>query len=520
MRILITLLLISLSGLIRSQSSSMSAYWHINSLSPINISNLQPTPCDYFFNLSVYSWPDVHLKVILEDYDPEGSDVWIMVRVDGNAPIDLSIEPHTPLIPSHIPLNIPGHASATAYVFTEGLDCICDHLDELETVVFEEDANGLLTCSIDPGEPVYMLVHVQSSNLVGALKVLSDSTVLGLADTDCAGDETSSDELAVVDWINDGSVLIGTPNPPCENAIAICGEDELQIAWAQDGGDIPVSAWIQIEHYDGSPPEIHLEPVSISNAMEEDPVSVIFQNITLYSVGETCGNNCGSLNEEESASLTDSSWEMPSGWISDPGTYLLYVEMIPPSGNTVLNLSYTDVDCNYVHPAPEPCVACLPLFIPESGKRYVVSAWVKETGRPLNTLNYTRAYLEVAFNGSLSSPVTFTPAGQIIDGWQRIEGEMEFPSDATSVTITPGVETGEALFDDLRFFPYDGSMKSYVYDPFNLRFVAELDERNYATFYEYDEEGRLTRIKKETERGVMTIQESKTSNVKKEGYND
>jgi YD repeat-containing protein len=48
-----------------------------------------------------------------------------------------------------------------------------------------------------------------------------------------------------------------------------------------------------------------------------------------------------------------------------------------------------------------------------------------------------------------------------------------------------------------------------VYDPVNLRFTAELDERHFATFYEYDNEGRLVRVKKETERGVMTIQETR-----------
>ena len=39
-------------------------------------------------------------------------------------------------------------------------------------------------------------------------------------------------------------------------------------------------------------------------------------------------------------------------------------------------------------------------------------------------------------------------------------------------------------------------MKSYVYDPINLRLMAELDENNYATFYEYDAEGGLIRMKK------------------------
>lgn len=58
-------------------------------------------------------------------------------------------------------------------------------------------------------------------------------------------------------------------------------------------------------------------------------------------------------------------------------------------------------------------------------------------------------------------------------------------------------------------------MKSYVYDPLTLRLTAELDEQNYATFYEYDEEGALIRVKKETERGIMTIKESRNNSSKK-----
>lgn len=54
-------------------------------------------------------------------------------------------------------------------------------------------------------------------------------------------------------------------------------------------------------------------------------------------------------------------------------------------------------------------------------------------------------------------------------------------------------------------------MKSFVYDPVNLRLMAELDENNYATFYEYDDDGTLIRVKKETERGVKTIKETRSS---------
>jgi hypothetical protein len=57
-------------------------------------------------------------------------------------------------------------------------------------------------------------------------------------------------------------------------------------------------------------------------------------------------------------------------------------------------------------------------------------------------------------------------------------------------------------------------MKSYVYNPVNLRLMAEMDENNYATFYEYDDEGTLIRVKKETERGIMTIKETRSALMK------
>ena len=57
-------------------------------------------------------------------------------------------------------------------------------------------------------------------------------------------------------------------------------------------------------------------------------------------------------------------------------------------------------------------------------------------------------------------------------------------------------------------------MKSYVNDPETFWLTAELDDNNYATFYEYDKEGKLIRIKKETSRGIVTIKENRSSNPK------
>ncbi|HYG51600.1 MAG TPA: PKD domain-containing protein [Flavobacteriales bacterium] len=191
-----------------------------------------------------------------------------------------------------------------------------------------------------------------------------------------------------------------------------------------------------------------------------------------------------------------------------PGTYIITVNVIV--GSTVIETTtatITIIDCDI------PCEHCIGSFAPTPGK-YLFSAWVKEKNALLSKTSYTFPQVTLDFP-SFSTVGPFGASGQIIDGWQRIEKEFIVPTGATQMDIMLDCTTGDCYFDDIRIFPFDGSMKSYVYDPVTLRLVAELDERNYATMYEYDEEGKLTRIKKETEKGIMTIQESKTTVVKK-----
>jgi YD repeat-containing protein len=73
---------------------------------------------------------------------------------------------------------------------------------------------------------------------------------------------------------------------------------------------------------------------------------------------------------------------------------------------------------------------------------------------------------------------------------------------------------GNVYFDDIRIHPFNADMKSYVYDPRTLRLMAELDENNYTTYYDYDEEGQLVRVKKETVQGIKTIKETRTAKQK------
>lgn len=159
----------------------------------------------------------------------------------------------------------------------------------------------------------------------------------------------------------------------------------------------------------------------------------------------------------------------------------------------------------------ETCQNCLPHFNPPLGK-YVVSAWVKEKNASVYTTSYTNSKIGI-YDGS-TLLVTFFPTGNIIDGWQKIEGIFDLASTSNFQMKLETTGSVTAYFDDIRVQPFNSSMITYVYDPLTLRLVAELDERNYAKFYEYDEEGKLIRIKKETEKGVMTIQETRENSHK------
>lgn len=158
----------------------------------------------------------------------------------------------------------------------------------------------------------------------------------------------------------------------------------------------------------------------------------------------------------------------------------------------------------------------LPGFSPLTGKMVLISAWVKE-GQVCTVPTYTNSQIGIVVKRSSGNPVSSiaTPTGNIIEGWQRFEQVISLPADATELSITLQANGSTTVyFDDVRVHPYNANMKSFVYNPVNLRLMAELDENNYATFYEYDDDGTLIRLKKETERGIKTIKETRSALVK------
>jgi hypothetical protein len=147
-------------------------------------------------------------------------------------------------------------------------------------------------------------------------------------------------------------------------------------------------------------------------------------------------------------------------------------------------------------------------FSPIPGKTYVLSFWIKD-GSPRNQTTTVQAAVNGVnlINSSLKWP--------IVEGWKRVETRFLLPAMATSFSLQ-FTTSSDVYFDDIRIHPVDAQMKSFAYDASTQRLWAELDENNFATLYEYDDEGILIRVKKETEKGIMTIKETRSSYRKRQ----
>jgi hypothetical protein len=138
-----------------------------------------------------------------------------------------------------------------------------------------------------------------------------------------------------------------------------------------------------------------------------------------------------------------------------------------------------------------------PRYLPfsfQNGKQYVMSYWIK----PASITSMENYY---------TPPSGMANKSNIIEGWQQVEKVFTATNDTISLPAN-------AYIDDIRIYPKNANMKSFVYNPVNQKLMATLDENNFATFYEYDQEGNLVRTKKETEKGIMTVMESRSANVK------
>ncbi|MBO9702127.1 MAG: right-handed parallel beta-helix repeat-containing protein [Sporocytophaga sp.] len=232
--------------------------------------------------------------------------------------------------------------------------------------------------------------------------------------------------------------------------------------------------------------------------------------------------------------------QAPTNTITESGTYsVVFKDFSCPTNESDFNNAPSDQNGKIAFSkieiakgsCPEPtCGNCMSSFVPESEKDYVLSVWVKEDWTQpkqdyLNAGVKLTFYIDQFDGTSLPDnslvPLKVVPGSPMVEGWQKLEGTFKAPLNNVGIGISLlSSEAVDIYYDDLRIQRDNSSMKSFVYDKKDMKLMSELDERNFATFYEYDQEGKLIRVKKETERGIMTIQESQTNIYKVENLDN
>ncbi len=153
-------------------------------------------------------------------------------------------------------------------------------------------------------------------------------------------------------------------------------------------------------------------------------------------------------------------------------------------------------------------------------EKYVLSAWVSAdvlayTYRMLSGTarrGFTVEFLDNTGASIGTSSIDIDDKNPVIEGWQKIEGTFQYPATSAKperLVIHFKSPAGTSTYwDDVRLFPLNGNMQTYVYDNLTYKVSAVLDNNNYASLYYYDVQGNLFLVKKETETGIQTIQES------------
>ncbi len=211
-----------------------------------------------------------------------------------------------------------------------------------------------------------------------------------------------------------------------------------------------------------------------------------------------------------------------------PGTNNFYIipikHLYVPSATSFQQVITTQQTCYRLDSSQVIGNALTDSFSLIQSRKMLLSGWVKvgienccfPATYDNNSNNITLSFMNSA--GAISFIPAFKPSGVIIEGWQRYESVFDVPASATKIFIamnntTTGTGT-PVYFDDVRVQPYNANMKSFVYHSGNMRLMAELDENNYSSFYEYDDDGVLSRIKKETQMGIKTIKETRAATQK------
>ncbi len=80
------------------------------------------------------------------------------------------------------------------------------------------------------------------------------------------------------------------------------------------------------------------------------------------------------------------------------------------------------------------------------------------------------------------------------------------------IDYEPDAANPEKLWvDDLRIQPLDAQVNCHVYDTASLGLVTSFDDQHFGTYYQYNAEGELIRMLRETEKGLKAVKESQVN---------
>jgi hypothetical protein len=142
---------------------------------------------------------------------------------------------------------------------------------------------------------------------------------------------------------------------------------------------------------------------------------------------------------------------------------------------------------------------------------YVLSAWVSRDQLDVPTFVDSAGSPSIEVLPWRGTDRPCLPDGPLIEGWQRIHCEFLVESNDVTTSLRflsgAGTDKNATYFDDVRILPADASLETYVYDTRDLRMTAALDENNFSTQFGYDDDGALHLVRKETVRGLQTVNE-------------
>jgi len=257
-------------------------------------------------------------------------------------------------------------------------------------------------------------------------------------------------------------------------------------------------------------------PVSVArNARQSDILSEGFEDYALLQAKPDRNASYLRLQYSPFAAFLQSS--TPIGTAPFVSPYALGSLTASAGGNFTINKTkahtgyyslFTNAAASIPLNANDPMFAPGYAFAMNGARKYVVSVWLQSQSVSSGDPYAASVSVDMSISGASTITKTLTAKSPVIDGWQLWEATADMPAGYNTATLKLG---SGYYYDDLRIFPLDANSKSFVYDPVTRKLMATLDENNYATFYEYDAEGNLVRTKRETERGIVTVTESRST---------